>query len=112
MRFLAAGIPATVLAATLVVSSSGAQNLFDALSEQDESGGSIEEANQAVKVAEEEYGPDSPQVGAALLSAARIHEHQGYYPEAEALYKRALTVNEAALGDKHKEVAECLNCLA
>ncbi len=43
---------------------------------------------------------------------AQIYKNHGQYAEAEPLYKRALAINEKALGSDHLDVATCLENLA
>jgi CHAT domain-containing protein len=51
-------------------------------------------------------------VGSALTNLGSVVQRQGRNEEAEALYKRALTIREAALGPGHPDVAATLNNLA
>jgi len=47
-------------------------------------------------------------VALGLSNLADHYRIQGKYAEAEPLYKRALTINEKALGPEHPEVAQSL----
>ena len=49
---------------------------------------------------EEARGPDDPTVAIALNFLALLYDAQGRYEEAEPLFKRALVINETALGAK------------
>ena len=48
----------------------------------------------------------------ALNNLALLYDDQGRYAEAEPLYKRALAIDEKALGPDHPDVAQSLNNLA
>ena len=48
----------------------------------------------------------------ALNNLAALYDDQGRYAEAEPLYKRALAIDEKALGPDHPDVALSLNNLA
>jgi hypothetical protein len=43
----------------------------------------------ALPSANRRWAPTTPDVGASLNRLAGLYQHQGRYPEAEALYKRA-----------------------
>ncbi len=66
----------------------------------------------ALKVAEEAFGPDHPKVAISLNYIAELYVMKGTYAEIEPLYKRALKINEEALGADHPDVAISLNNLA
>ena len=62
--------------------------------------------------AAEGFGPRDPRLATTLNNLAEIHRAQGKYAEAEPLYKRALAIDEKALGSDHLDVATDLNNLA
>src|SRR5579875_1410816 len=55
-------------------------------------------ARKALQVAEQSAGPNHPDVAASLNNLALVYEAQGDYAKAEPLFKRALAINEKALG--------------
>jgi tetratricopeptide (TPR) repeat protein len=57
-------------------------------------------------------GLASPGLGTSLNNLAMIYVKLGRYAEAEPLLKRALAIQEKALGPDHPDVAESLNNLA
>jgi len=65
-------------------------------------------AKEALKVAENTFGPDHPRVATSLNNLGEVYGAQGRYAEAEPLYKRALAILEEALGSEHPEVARML----
>ena len=67
---------------------------------------------QEVSLALKAFGPDHPDVAAALHNLAGLYRDMGRYAEAEPLYRRSLTIREAKLGPDHPDVAQCLNNLA
>lgn len=67
---------------------------------------------EALKVAENTFGPDHPKVAISLNNLAELYVIKGSYAEIEPLYKRALEINEKALGHDHPDVAISLNNLA
>jgi len=69
-------------------------------------------AKEALKVAENTFGPDHPNVAASMNNLAELYRAQGKYAEAEPLYKRALKIWEKALGPDHPDVATVLENLA
>jgi len=69
-------------------------------------------AEKALKVAEENVGPDHPDVAAILDNLAELYKAQGEYAKAEPLYKRSLAISEKALGPDHPDVATSLENLA
>src|SRR5258708_28848259 len=52
-----------------------------------------------------------PDVGQSLNNLANVYRLQGKYSEAEALFNRALTIREKALGSSHPDVGQTLNNL-
>lgn len=69
-------------------------------------------AKAALKVAEQNVGPDHPNVATSLNNLAELYHTQGDYAKAEPLYKRALAILEKALGPDHPDVATSLENLA
>ena len=69
-------------------------------------------AKEALKVAEETFGSEHPDVALSLNNLAGLYESQGKYADAEPLYKRSLAIAEKALGKDHPDVAASLNNLA
>ena len=69
-------------------------------------------AETALKVAEQDVGPDHPDVATSLNNLAALYRTQGDYAKAEPLYKRSLAIREKALGPDHPDVANSLNNLA
>lgn len=57
-------------------------------------------------------GLGSPGLGTSLNNLAMIYVRQGRYAEAEPLLKRALAIQEKALGPDHPDVSNSLNNLA
>ncbi len=55
----------------------------------------------ALRENERVFGPESSQMGTVLNSLAMHNRRQDRYPEAESLYRRALTVSEAHQGSEH-----------
>ncbi|MCH7923260.1 MAG: tetratricopeptide repeat protein [Nitrospinae bacterium] len=69
-------------------------------------------AKEALKLAEQTFGPDNPYVATSLTNLAELYRIQGQYAQAEPLHKRALAIREKALGPDHPLVATSLNNLA
>jgi tetratricopeptide (TPR) repeat protein len=46
-------------------------------------------------------GPEDQDVAASLNNLAALYYKQGHYAEAEPLYKRALAIDEKAIGPEH-----------
>jgi CHAT domain-containing protein/tetratricopeptide (TPR) repeat protein len=61
-------------------------------------------ANRALALAESQFDPNHPNVGAALNNLAELYRAQARYAKAEPLYKRALSIDEKALGPDHPNV--------
>ena len=57
-------------------------------------------------------GPDHPTLALTLSNLALNKKSLGHLSEAEALYKRALTIAEKALGPDHPDLAKVLGNLA
>jgi tetratricopeptide (TPR) repeat protein len=67
---------------------------------------------QSLRIWEQAYGPDHPQVAYPLNGLAALYDEQGKYAEAEPLYLRALHIWEQAYGPDHPQVAYPLDGLA
>ena len=51
-------------------------------------------ANRALRIKEELYGPENPEVAVTLRSLGDIYFADRRYPETERLYRRALRTQE------------------
>jgi len=69
-------------------------------------------AKEAVKVAEETFGQDHPNVAISLNNLAYLYDCQGEYAQSGPLYKRALAILEKALGPEHFRVGQVLSNMA
>ncbi|MCP9438304.1 MAG: tetratricopeptide repeat protein [Nitrospira sp.] len=69
-------------------------------------------AQKALQVAEQNAGPNHPDVATSLNNLAGLYKTQGDYARAEPLYKRSLAILEKALGPDHPNVATSLENLA
>ena len=69
-------------------------------------------AKKALEVAEENVGPNHPDVATSLNNLALLYDTQGKYAQAEPLYKRSLAIKEKALGPNHPSVASSLENIA
>lgn len=69
-------------------------------------------AKAALQVAEQNVGPDHPDVADSLIGLALLYQTQGDHAKAEPLFKRALAILEKALGPDHPNVATLLDNLA
>ena len=65
-------------------------------------------AEEALRLGNQEFGPDHPTTAALLNNLAELYRAQGKYAEAEPLYQRALRIYEKALGPDHPDVATSL----
>jgi tetratricopeptide (TPR) repeat protein len=72
----------------------------------------VDVAKDALKVAEETFGSEHPNMVLSLSNLAILYHEQGKYVEAELLYKRALAISEKALGKDHPDVATVLENMA
>lgn len=54
----------------------------------------LEYGNKALKIMEEQYGPDSPNVSFTLVRLGRVLMGQRKYQEAKVMYKRAYKICE------------------
>jgi CHAT domain-containing protein/Flp pilus assembly protein TadD len=69
-------------------------------------------AQEALRVAEANYGPEHAYTSASLNKLATIEVNLGKYAEAEPLYKRALAIAIKVVGPDHPGVGAMLNNLA
>jgi len=69
-------------------------------------------AKEFLKIAEQTYGPDHPNVAGSLNNLAVLYEKQGRYGQAEPLNKRTLAILEKAHGPDHPHVETSRNNLA
>jgi tetratricopeptide (TPR) repeat protein len=67
---------------------------------------------QSLRIIEQVFGPDHPDVANSLDWLAILYNEQGKYTEAEPLYRRALLIYEQELGPDDQLVAYPLNGLA
>jgi CHAT domain-containing protein/Tfp pilus assembly protein PilF len=81
------------------------------LSKQGKTAEAIDAAQDAVRVAEATFGPDSPELASSVYALAALFFQQGRLADAEPLYKRALAIREKALGPEHTDVAASLSGL-
>jgi len=90
---------------TMVVadSSSNAAQLFYAQGEYKKAKQLFEQTRNLL---EDAFGPDVPEVAAALTNLAYINEDQGDYAEAERLYQRALAIRQKIFGPNHPRFGE------
>src|SRR5690348_14378225 len=65
-------------------------------------------AEEAVRIAEATFGPDTPNMAASVDSLAALYRPLGRYEEAEKLYRRGLAIHEKLLGAEHPDVATSL----
>ena len=82
-----------------------AQNRSNTLYQQGRYSKAISYAAEALKLGEEEFGPDHTTTARLLNSLAFLYHHQGSYAEAEPLYQRSLAIRVKALGPEHPKVA-------
>ncbi len=85
-----------------------AYNRANTLSQQGRDSEAIPYAREALRLGEEDFGPDHPTTAIFLNALAFLYHHQGNYAEAEPLYRRSLTIREKALGPEHPNVAVSL----
>jgi CHAT domain-containing protein/Tfp pilus assembly protein PilF len=69
-------------------------------------------AEEALRLNEQELGPDHLEVATSLNNLALLHQNKGNYERALRLYQRALAIMEKTLGEHHPDVATSLNNLA
>ncbi len=63
-------------------------------------------AEEALKVAEETFGPNHINVALSLDNLAVLYQDQGKYAEAEPLFKRAMEIEEKAIPQCYDGVGE------
>lgn len=108
-----------ILIVLLVLPSCGLRKLWGelnarvtALYQQGRYSEALDVAEEALKVAQETFGKERPEVAVSMNYLAELYRLQGKYIEAEALYKRALEINEKVFGPDHPEVAVSLSYMA
>ncbi len=69
-------------------------------------------AKKALKVAEDTFGEEHPNVGISLNNLAYLYDCQGNHTKSGPLYKRALAILEKALGPDHLRVGLVLSNMA
>jgi len=69
-------------------------------------------AAQIVTQLEQSAGPGSAAVASALNNEAELYNKLHRFPEAEALYKRSLSIRQAVLGPDHPDTQKSLTRLA
>ncbi len=84
---------------------------YKALSDQGRYGEAEPFARNALKLSEEEFGPEHQTTANLLNHLALLYKNQGRYVEAEPLYKRSLAINEKIHGPDHHDVGLLLNNL-
>ena len=67
---------------------------------------------RALRIREQQLGPEHSQLAYPLSGLASIYYLQGKYADAEPLYQRALRIWEQQLGPEHPQVASPLHGLA
>jgi len=67
---------------------------------------------RALKICEQQVGPQHPNTAQSLNNLASLYDDQGKYERAESLYQRALAIREQQLGPQHPHTAQSLNNLA
>ena len=60
-------------------------------------------AENAVRLGEQEFGPNHPNTALLLNKLAELYRARGRYAEAEPLYHRSLSIVEKALGPEHPD---------
>ena len=68
-------------------------------------------AKEALKVAEETFGANHPNLARSLSDLAELYRVTGQLAQAESLHQRALSIREKALGPRHPDVAQSLSTL-
>lgn len=67
---------------------------------------------QALKIVENDVGPEHPNVAVCFNNLAEVYHTQGEYAKAELLLGRALAILEKTRGPEHPDVAMSLATLA
>jgi len=118
MKTLAKIVLSTMLVVLITVSAHSQENLWYELNhkvrelhKQGQYSEATNVAKEALKVAENTFGPDHPRTATSLNNLGEVYRAQGRYAEAEPLYKRALEIGEKAFGPNHSQVATFLNNL-
>jgi len=69
-------------------------------------------AKEALKVAEDTFGEDHPNVAISLNNLAYLYDCQGNHAQSGPLYRRALGILEKAVGPEHFRIALVLRNMA
>lgn len=116
---LCRGMAAVLMAAALVAPLAAQQESWEELNgkvislyRQGKYGEAVSLAQEALRVAEERFGPEHPNVAMSLNNLAGLYKAQAKYAAAGPLYKRSLAIRVKALGAYHPSVATSLNDLA
>jgi tetratricopeptide (TPR) repeat protein len=91
---------------------SEARNHYNTLYWQGQHSEAIPYAVEALRLGEEELGPDHPTTATLMYNLARLYRILGDYTKAEPLFRRSLAVREESLGPEHLDVAHSLENLA
>lgn len=67
---------------------------------------------EAIRLHEEQLGPEHPETAVSLRSFARLYQAQGYYDKAEELYLRAWTIHQRTLAPDHDDIISSTYSLA
>ena len=90
-----------------------AQNRYKTLHQQGKYSEADSYAEKALKLSEEEFGPDHTTTAGILDDLALLYQAQGYLGrDIIPLFQRSLAIREKALGPEHPDVAMSLNNLA
>jgi tetratricopeptide (TPR) repeat protein len=72
----------------------------------------IEIAKEALKIAEEMYGSEHPNMFISFNNLSYLYDYNGQCAVSELLYKRALKILKKSLGPSHFRVGTVLNNMA
>jgi tetratricopeptide (TPR) repeat protein len=70
------------------------------------------EAEEALELAEKDFGPDHPEVAKSLNALASLHQGQGQFAQGELFSRRSIAIMEKELGPEHSHLAAILNNFA
>ncbi len=80
-------------------------NRYTTLYQQGRYSEAISYAAKALKLGEEEFGPDHPTTATLMNNLAALYDDQANYAEAAPLYRRSVAMGEMAVGPVHRGVA-------
>ena len=86
--------------------------LFEAAKAQGDFDNAILYGQQALELAEQQFGADGEELVDLLESLGEIHAAAGQYDEAIRFYRRSLAIREQALGADHPDLISTLDVLA